>query len=115
MVIAIGFEGSANKLGIGIVQDGKVLSNCRRTYITPPGQGFLPKETAVHHRENILEVLQETIKKSGIKVEDIDVVCYTKGPGMGAPLVTVAMVARTVAQIWNKPLLGINHCIGRIL
>lgn len=115
MVIAIGFEGSANKLGIGIMRDGKVLSNCRRTYITPPGQGFLPKETAQHHREIVLDVLKEAIFKSGVKVEDIDVVCYTKGPGMGAPLVTVAMVARTVAQIWNKPLLGVNHCIGRIL
>lgn len=36
------------------------------------------------------------------------------GPGMGAPLVTVALVARTVAQLWGKPLLGVNHCIGHI-
>lgn len=36
------------------------------------------------------------------------------GPGMGAPLVTVAIVARTVAQLWGKPLLGVNHCIGHI-
>lgn len=33
---------------------------------------------------------------------------------MGAPLVTVALVARTVAQLWGKPLLGVNHCIGHI-
>lgn len=39
MVVAIGFEGSANKLGVGIVKDGVVLSNPRHTYITPPGQG----------------------------------------------------------------------------
>lgn len=39
MTIAIGFEGSANKIGIGIIEDGKVLSNVRKTYITPPGQG----------------------------------------------------------------------------
>ena len=39
MTIAIGFEGSANKIGIGIIEDGKVLSNVRRTYVTPPGQG----------------------------------------------------------------------------
>lgn len=115
MVIAIGFEGSANKLGIGIIKDGKVLSNCRRTYITPPGEGFLPKETAQHHRNNVMAVLKEAIDKSGISFKDIDVVCYTKGPGMGAPLATVAVVARTVAQLWNKPLLGVNHCIGRIL
>ncbi len=39
MVIAIGFEGSANKIGVGIVRDGEVLANVRRTYITPPGEG----------------------------------------------------------------------------
>ena len=40
MTIAIGFEGSANKIGIGIIKDGKVLSNVRKTYITAPGQGM---------------------------------------------------------------------------
>jgi probable O-sialoglycoprotein endopeptidase len=40
MVVSIGFEGSANKLGIGIVKDGQVLSNPRMTYITPAGQGI---------------------------------------------------------------------------
>ena len=40
MVIAIGFEGSANKLGIGIMKDGEVLANPRVTYITPPGEGL---------------------------------------------------------------------------
>lgn len=39
MVIAIGFEGSANKIGVGIVRDGEVLANVRDTYITPPGSG----------------------------------------------------------------------------
>lgn len=38
-MIALGFEGSANKLGIGIIKDGEVLSNPRETYITPPGEG----------------------------------------------------------------------------
>ncbi|KAJ8971324.1 hypothetical protein NQ317_012291 [Molorchus minor] len=115
MVISIGFEGSANKLGIGIVKDGEILSNCRRTYITPPGEGFLPKETAQHHKRNILQLLKESLHQSGLKPNEIDVVCYTKGPGMGAPLAIAAIVARTVAQLWNKPLLGVNHCIGRIL
>lgn len=114
MVIAIGFEGSANKLGIGIIKDGEVLANVRRTYITPPGEGFLPKETAEHHRSKILDLLREALEVSKINTNDIDVVCYTKGPGMAPPLLTVAIVARTVAQIWNKPILGVNHCIGHI-
>ncbi|XP_031561523.1 probable tRNA N6-adenosine threonylcarbamoyltransferase [Actinia tenebrosa] len=114
MPTVIGFEGSANKLGIGIVRDGVVLSNPRCTYITPPGQGFMPSDTAKHHRENILDILRKSLEEANIEPKDIDCVCYTKGPGMGAPLVSVAVVARTVAQLWSKPIIGINHCIGHI-
>jgi N6-L-threonylcarbamoyladenine synthase len=33
---------------------------------------------------------------------------------MGAPLACVAVVARSIAQLWDKPLVGVNHCIGHI-
>ncbi len=102
MVLVIGFEGSANKIGVGIVRDGEVLANVRETYVTPPGTGFvslqriskilgyssfekylqLPRETAVHHRGKILGILKEALRVSGVKPEEIDVVCYTKGPGI---------------------------------
>lgn len=32
---------------------------------------------------------------------------------MGAPLVSVAIVARTLSLLWDKPLVGVNHCVGR--
>ena len=55
VLLALGIEGSANKLGVGIVKwDGSeytILSNPRKTYITPSGQGFLPRETAWHHQQ----------------------------------------------------------------
>lgn len=114
MVVILGLEGSANKIGIGVVEDGRVLSNPRRTYVTPPGQGFLPRDTAKHHRENVLTVLREALDEAGIKPEQIDAIAYTKGPGMGAPLASVAVVARTISKLWNKPILGVNHCIGHI-
>lgn len=53
------------------------------------------------------------LRISQVTPEDIDVICYTKGPGMGAPLVSVAVLARTVSQLWKKPIVGVNHCIGR--
>ena len=37
-----------------------------------------------------------------------------QGPGMGGPLVTCAVVARTLAQLWRVPLVGVNHCVGHI-
>jgi len=114
MTVIIGFEGSANKIGVGIIRDGEVLSNPRRTYITPPGEGFQPGDTARHHRKQVLTVLREALDEAGLEPDQIDGVAYTKGPGMGAPLASVAVVARTVAQLWDKPILGVNHCIGHI-
>ena len=55
LVVALGIEGSANKVGVGIVRyepgsnEYAILSNPRRTFNAPPGHGFLPKETARHH------------------------------------------------------------------
>ncbi|KAL3121666.1 hypothetical protein niasHT_006172 [Heterodera trifolii] len=100
MVCILGIEGSANKIGVGIVRDGTVLANPRRTFHAPPGQGFRPTETAVHHRQHIDPVLE------------LDAVVYTKGPGMGAPV--GAVVARALGQLWAKPILPVNHCIGHI-
>ncbi|XP_011859779.1 PREDICTED: probable tRNA N6-adenosine threonylcarbamoyltransferase isoform X2 [Vollenhovia emeryi] len=114
MVVAIGFEGSANKLGVGIIRDQEVLSNVRHTYVTPPGEGFLPRETAQHHRRHILNVLQKALEDAKLTLKDVDIICYTKGPGMGAPLTVAALVARTVAQLYNKPMVAVNHCIGHI-
>lgn len=61
-----------------------------------------------------MKVLREALDEAKVKVADIDAICYTKGPGMGAPLVSTAVVARAVAQLWGKPLLGVNHCVGHI-
>ena len=114
MPAVLGFEGSANKIGVGVVRDGTVLANPGRTYVTAPGTGFFPGDTARHHRAVILDLLQEALAEAGLTSKDIDCIAFTKGPGMGAPLASVAVVARTVTQLWNKPLLGVNHCIGHI-
>lgn len=114
-ILAMGFEGSANKVAVGVVRsDGEILSNPRKTYITPPGTGFLPRETAEHHREVVLGIVQQALDEAGITPDDIDCLCYTKGPGMGAPLVSVAVVVRMLSQIWRKPIVAVNHCVGHI-
>lgn len=115
MVVSLGIEGSANKIGVGIVLDnGEIKSNVRRTYITPPGHGFMPRETAKHHAQHVVPLVLEALQEAGMEPKDIDCVCFTKGPGMGACLQTVAVVARTLALLWNKPLVGVNHCVAHI-
>lgn len=114
-LIALGIEGSANKIGIGIVTEtGEILSNPRKTFITPPGTGFLPSETAEHHRKHILAILKEALTLAKITMKQINLICYTKGPGMGPPLSVGALVARTLSEMYKIPLIGVNHCVGHI-
>ncbi|KAG6879729.1 putative tRNA threonylcarbamoyladenosine biosynthesis protein kae1 [Termitomyces sp. T32_za158] len=134
--LALGLEGSANKFGAGVIkhsEDGttSVLSNIRHTYITPPGEGFQPRDTALHHREWALKVIKQCLVQAGVSIHGLDCICYTKGespilyllissstvpkgPGMGAPLQSVAIVARMLALMFDKPLVGVNHCVGRM-
>ena len=122
--LALGLEGSANKLGVGVIKHNKgplsstnraeVLSNIRDTYITPPGEGFLPRDTARHHRNWVVRIIKQALATAKIAGKDIDVICFTQGPGMGAPLQSVVIAARTLAQLWNIPIVGVNHCVGHI-
>lgn len=91
-----------------------ILSNVRHTYMTPPGQGFLPRDTAAHHREFVLQVIDQAMARAGVTFKDLDCVAFTKGPGMGAPLQSVALVARTCSLRYGIPLVGVNHCVGHI-
>ncbi|VDN28171.1 unnamed protein product [Cylicostephanus goldi] len=116
MVCILGIEGSANKIGVGIVRDGEVLSNPRATFHAPPGEGFRPSETAQHHRQQILKILTQALSDAKIREpeKEIDAIAFTKGPGMGAPLQVGAIVARTLSLTWSVPLIPVNHCIGHI-
>ncbi|TNY18601.1 putative KAE1-putative O-sialo-glyco protein-endopeptidase A1 [Rhodotorula diobovata] len=137
-LLALGLEGSANKLGVGLILHSppppppdssphgahssptgdtatvSILSNIRHTYVTPPGEGFLPSDTARHHKRWIAQVVDKALAQAAKTMRDVDVVCFTQGPGMGAPLQTVALVARTLALMYDKPLVGVNHCVGHI-
>lgn len=122
--LALGMEGSANKLGVGVIKHGlgqlgntnraEILSNVRDTYITPPGQGFLPRDTARHHKNWVVRIVLKALKDAGVSPEDLDCVCFTQGPGMGAPLQSVVVAARTLSQMWELPIVGVNHCVGHI-
>lgn len=119
--IALGCEGSANKLGVGVIRhfsasgsDPVILSNLRHTFVSPPGTGFLPKDTAAHHRAHFTGLALAALREAGVSTTDVDCVCFTQGPGMGAPLQSVALAARMLSLLWGKPLVGVNHCVGHI-
>lgn len=113
-MLILGIEGSANKLGVGIVRDEIIMSNRRRTYIPPVGEGFIPMKAAEHHRDNILSLIEEALEEAKVRIEDLDAIAYTRGPGMQLSLVVVATVVRTLSLLFHKLLIPVNHCIAHI-
>lgn len=84
------------------------------SFITPPGTGFLPRETALHHQQHIVALVQEALREAKLSPAQITAIAYTRGPGMGGPLVSCAVAARALALLWGVPLLPVNHCVGHI-
>eukprot|EP01083_Nonionella_stella_P111572 327354_1 len=89
----LGIEGSANKVGVGVLRyDPKsktyeTLSNPRKTYIPPSGQGFLPRETSWHHQNHMVALVREALREAfpdhSDPTKEISAITFTKGPGMG--------------------------------
>ncbi len=109
----LGIEGTAEKLGVGIVtEEGKILANIVKHQ--PLIGGIHPREAARHHADNIKELIKRALKTSGLSLEDIDLVAFSRGPGLGPCLRVAAVAARTLALKYNLPLIGVNHCVAHI-
>ncbi|AHF81166.1 bifunctional N(6)-L-threonylcarbamoyladenine synthase/serine/threonine protein kinase [Thermococcus paralvinellae] len=112
-MIALGIEGTAHTLGIGIVTEKKVLANVFDTLTTEKG-GIHPKEAAEHHAKLMKPLLKKALQEANISIEDVDVIAFSQGPGLGPCLRVVATAARALAIKYNRPIVGVNHCIAHV-
>jgi len=112
-MITLGIEGTAHTVGIGIVTDeGDILANVASSYV--PDEGIHPREAANHHADMISSLISTALKKANITKDDIDVVAFSQGPGLGPCLRTAATAARSLSLRLNVPLVGVNHCIAHL-
>ena len=109
----IGIESTAHTFGIGIVRDGKILANVKKTYTTISG-GIIPAEAAKHHRENAKKIYEEALAKAEIKEKDIDAIAFSQGPGLAPCLLEGMKFAKELALKLKKPLVPVNHCIAHL-
>ena len=116
-MIGLGIEGTAHSIGVGIVEKRNnrcvVLSNVIKIY-RPKKGGIHPREAANHHAEYIAQIIKESTEKSGVDIKDIDLVSFSKGPGLGPCLRTAATAARALSLTLDKPLMGVNHCVAHL-
>jgi len=113
--VYLGIESTAHTFGVGIVDSrGRVLANERSVYKPEEGEGFVPAKMAGHHTQNTAKIIENALKKAKVKIEDVEAVAFSQGPGIPNALRVGAAIARYIAYKYNKPLIGVNHCIAHI-
>lgn len=93
---------------------GKILSDTRKIYRPPDGEGIHPREASRHHIENSHSVLSDCLAEAKINIKDLDIISYAAGPGLGPCLRVGAVVARSLSSYYNIPIYPVNHAIGHI-
>ncbi len=112
-MITLGIETTAHTFGVGIIKDKEILANVKDTYTTESG-GIIPIQAAEHHKRIKEKVLNEALENASITLNDVDLISFSQGPGLG-PCLRVGSRFAAGLSFKNKiPLVGVNHCIAHL-
>ena len=107
-MIILGIETSCDETAISIVENGsKLLSNVIRSQVEIHAQygGIVPEVASRAHVAAIIPALQQALNNANVKIEEVDKIAVTFGPGLAGSLLVGVNLAKTLAYIYKKPLL----------
>lgn len=113
----LGIESSCDETSASIVLNGReeiatVISS--QIDIHKNYGGVVPEIASRQHVKNITIVLEECLEKANMTMEQIDAIAITYGPGLIGSLLIGLEAAKTLAFIYNKPLIPVHHIAGHI-
>jgi N6-L-threonylcarbamoyladenine synthase len=115
--LLLAIESSCDETGIAVIEGGRrILSNvvASQTALHAATGGIVPEVAARAHLRWILPVLDQALADAGARVSDVDAVAVTHGPGLAGSLIVGINVAKTLAWVHDKPLVGVNHLEGHL-
>lgn len=110
-------ESSCDETSVAVVEDGReVYSNVIASQIDTHKKfgGVVPEIASRQHVEAINTVLKEGIEEAGVKLDDIDIIAATKGPGLIGALLVGLSAGKALALATGKPFVGVNHIVGHV-
>ncbi|HHW79193.1 MAG TPA: tRNA (adenosine(37)-N6)-threonylcarbamoyltransferase complex transferase subunit TsaD [Acholeplasmataceae bacterium] len=116
-MIILSVESSCDETSVAIIRDGKeVLSHIILSQIDIHKEygGVVPEIASRNHIKHIVDVFDKAIKDANIKVNEINLVAVTEGPGLIGSLLVGINAATAFAYANNIKIIGVNHLIGHI-
>ena len=116
-MLTLGVESSCDETSVAVVRDGReILSNMISSQIEIHRLfgGVVPEIASRKHVSAILPMLDLALEEAGITMDDVDIICATRGPGLIGALLVGLTAARGLALANHKPFVGVNHIRGHI-
>tara|TARA_B110000014_G_scaffold239028_1_gene206125 strand:- start:1987 stop:2985 length:999 start_codon:yes stop_codon:yes gene_type:complete len=110
LVLAI--ETSCDETAAAVVAEGKyVLSSVVSSQVDIHARygGVVPEIASRAHVDLIAPVIAQALVEAGIEQNDLDLVAATRGPGLVGSLLVGVSAAKSLALVWKKPFIGVNH------
>ena len=116
-MLTLGVESSCDETSVAVVRDGReIMSNMISSQIEIHRLfgGVVPEIASRKHVSAILPMLDLALEEAGVTMEDVDLICATRGPGLIGALLVGLTAARGLALASHKPFVGVNHIRGHI-
>ena len=116
-IYVLGIESSCDETSASIVKNGtKEMATVIASQIDIHKDfgGVVPEIASRHHVKNITMVLEECLQKANMTIDEVDAIAITYGPGLIGSLLIGLEAAKTLAFIYNKPLIPVHHIAGHI-
>ena len=116
MARILAIESSCDETAASVIDNGNLLSNIVSTQIDVHRKygGVMPEIASRLHAENISVVIKEAMEVANTKFEELDAVAITRGPGLIGALHVGLQGAKTIAMLYNIPLIPVHHLAGHI-
>ena len=121
-LLVLGIESSCDETGVALVQSRgaevpQLLSHALHSQIEMHQAygGVVPELASRDHIRRVLPLTEQVLAESGRALKDVDVVAFTRGPGLAGALLVGAGVACALGAALNKPVLGVHHLEGHLL
>lgn len=113
----IAFDTSCDETSVAVLEDRKVLSSVRYSQVDLHAEfgGVVPMIARRAHEETINGVFEQALKNARKKIEEVDYVAVTYGPGLAIDLEVGIKFAKELSLKYKKPLVPINHMEGHLL
>ena len=121
-MIVLGFESSCDETGVALVDAAghavpRLLSHALHTQIEmhQPYGGVVPELASRDHIRRVLPLTRQVMQEAGLHLALVDVIAYTRGPGLAGALLVGSGVACALAAALGKPVIGVHHLEGHLL